>query len=229
MIAPQTSSYLLATSRDFTVTEIIGVINEKGGVGKSSVARLIAREYAAADWETKIADLDPGQGTSTEWKLRREENEVLPNIAVEPFRKVSQALKHIDAYDLLVFDGPPKAKSISIEIAQVSKLVVLPTGLALDDLRPTVRLAHVLVDAGIPTEKLVFALCRVGDSESEISEAKAYIEAASYLVLEGTLPEKTSYRRASDLGKAFSEVNVRSLRLRAEEMAQNVIDLMSQE
>ena len=210
------------------MTEIIGVVNEKGGVGKSSVARLIAREYAAADWETKIADLDPGQGTSTEWKLRREENGILPDVAVEPFRKVSQALKHINAYDLLVFDGPPKAKSLCIEIAQISKIVVLPTGLALDDLRPTIKLAHVLVDAGIPTEKLVFALCRVGDSDAEIAEARAYIEAANYVALTGTLPEKTSYRRASDLGRAFSEVNVKSLRLRAEEMAQNVIDLMSQ-
>jgi chromosome partitioning protein len=37
---------------------------EKGGVGKSTLARLIAREYAATKWNGKIVDLDIGQGTS---------------------------------------------------------------------------------------------------------------------------------------------------------------------
>src|SRR4051794_37335074 len=36
----------------------IGVISQKGGVGKSTVARLIAREFAQAGWNVKIADLD---------------------------------------------------------------------------------------------------------------------------------------------------------------------------
>ena len=49
----------------------IGAISQKGGVGKSSIARLIAREYAVAGWDVKIADLDIAQATSTNWKQRR--------------------------------------------------------------------------------------------------------------------------------------------------------------
>jgi cellulose biosynthesis protein BcsQ len=33
-------------------------------VGKSTLARLIAREYAAAGWDVEIADLDISQATS---------------------------------------------------------------------------------------------------------------------------------------------------------------------
>ena len=43
---------------------VIGVVSQKGGVGKSTCARLIAREYAYAGWDVKIADLDVSQGTS---------------------------------------------------------------------------------------------------------------------------------------------------------------------
>jgi chromosome partitioning protein len=43
---------------------IIGIANQKGGVGKSTLARIIAREYAAAKWNVKVADLDISQGTS---------------------------------------------------------------------------------------------------------------------------------------------------------------------
>ncbi|MHC5747164.1 MAG: hypothetical protein ACYTXT_35825 [Nostoc sp.] len=40
------------------MTVLVGVISQKrGGVGKSTLARLIAREYAAG-WDVKIADLD---------------------------------------------------------------------------------------------------------------------------------------------------------------------------
>ncbi|MEO0804207.1 MAG: ParA family protein [Cyanobacteria bacterium J06642_2] len=211
------------------MTEFIGMISQKGGVGKSTLARLIAREYAAAQWDVKIADLDTSQGTSTEWKLRREENDLRYAVAVEPYRNVAQALKHADSFDLMVFDGPPHSMSGTLEIAKTSKLVVLPTGLSLDDLRPTIRLAHELVDKGISDEQIAFTLCRVGDRDNEIEEARTYIEKAGYLVIQGSIPEKTAYRRASDEGKAVSEVSYLSLRKRAEEVAQGIINLMAKE
>ncbi len=64
----------------------IGAVSQKGGVGKSSIARLIACEYAAAGWDVLIADLDIAQATSTNWKQRREQNSIQPVIAVLPFR-----------------------------------------------------------------------------------------------------------------------------------------------
>jgi len=211
------------------MTDFIGLISQKGGVGKSTLARLFAREYAAAKWDVKIADLDTSQGTSTEWKLRREDNDIEPEIAVEPFRSVTQALKHSAAYDLMVFDGPPHSMAGTLEIAKASKLVVLPTGLALDDLRPTIRLAHELVENGITEDKIALSLCRVGDRENEIREARSYIKKTGYTLIQGSLPEKTAYRRASDEGKSVSEVTYLSLKKRAEEIAQDVINLMSRE
>ena len=205
----------------------IGAISQKGGVGKSSIARLIAREYAVAGWDVKIADLDISQATSTNWKQRREQNGIQPEIAVEPFRTVTQALKHASVYDLVVFDSKPHSNRETLEIAQACNLVVLPTGLSLDDLMPSVLLAHELVEAKIDEAKIVFALCRVGDRDNEIDEAREYIRKAGYQVLAGSIPEKTAYRRASDVGKAMTEISFLSLRQRAEEVAQSVIDRLS--
>jgi chromosome partitioning protein len=206
------------------MTVMIGMVSQKGGVGKSTLSRLVAREYAAAGWEVKIADLDISQGTSTDWKQRREQHRLQPEVAVEPFRTVGQALKVASLYDLLVFDGPPHSMAGTLEIARASNFVVLPSGLSLDDLKPTMLLAHELVEAGIDTDRIVVALCRVGDRENEIEEARAYIRKAGYACLKGSLPEKTAYRRASDEGRAVSEVTFPTLRERAEEITQNVID-----
>lgn len=211
------------------MTILVGVISQKGGVGKSTLARLIAREYAAAGWDVKIADLDISQGTSTDWKQRREVNSIQPDVAVEPFRTVAQALKHADVYDLMVLDGPPHSMQGTLEIARACDLLVLPTGLSLDDLKPSVLLAHELVNAKIPEEKITFALCRVGDRENEIEEARSYIHKAGYNTVVGSIPEKTAYRQASDNGRAVSEVTFPTLKQRAEQVAQSIIDKLSKE
>ena len=44
----------------------------------------------------------------------------------------------------------------------------------------------------------------------------------------GSLPEKTAYRRASDEGKAISEVSYLSLRKRADEVVQDIINRITE-
>ena len=112
----------------------------------------------------------------------------------------------------------------TLEIARSSDVTVLPTGLSLDDLHPSIMLAHELINSGIPANKILFALCRVGDRTNEIAEARTYITRAGYACASGSLPEKTGYRRASDGGKSLSEVIYPSLKERAEELAQSIID-----
>ncbi len=204
----------------------IAILSQKGGVGKSTTARLIAREFALADWKVKILDFDTKQGTCVKWKLRREQNSIEPELPVETFRTISQAMKIDQHYDLLILDGQPHSSSLTLEMAQASDSILLPTGLSRDDLEPTILLAHELAEAGIKVEKIAVLLCRVGDSEIEIAEAKVLIQKAGYQVLSHELPEKTSYRRASDSGKALSEVSNPHLKAKAERFAQSIINFV---
>ncbi len=206
----------------------IGVVSQKGGVGKSTLARLIACEYARAQWRVKIADLDLSQGTSYNWQSRRLQQGIHPEIAVEQFATIDQALRVADAYDLMVFDGAPHATQTTLQISQHCQLVLLPTGISLDDLEPTIRLAHELKHHSVPVSKIAVVLCRVGDSESEIQEARAYIQAAGYTLLEGAIPERTAYRRASDLGRTVTETPYRSLNEKADTVMQAIVDCLEQ-
>jgi chromosome partitioning protein len=87
-----------------------------------------------------------------------------------------------------------------------------------------VLLAHELVKKGIDRQRIVFALCRVGDSENEISEARSYIEQAGYNVLKGEIPEKTAYRRASDEGRTLTETRFPSLNNRSDLLVQAIVN-----
>jgi chromosome partitioning protein len=209
------------------VAAVFGIISQKGGVGKSTCARLLACEYARNEWRVKIADMDVLQGTSFRWNERRLQNAIQPEIAVEQFSRVAQALRIAHSYDLLIFDGKPHSTRENLDIAKSSDLVLLPTGTALDDLEPTVRLAHEL-KKHISVDKLAVCFSRVGASSAELEEAVRYVQAAKYFCLSGFLPERTGYRRASDTGRAATETPHSSLNQKADRLAQSVADRMEE-
>lgn len=202
----------------------IGFLSQKGGVGKSTLSKMIAREFAVGGWEVKIADMDTSQGTSFFWNSRRLTNNIQPLVRVEQFRRVEDALKASQPLDLMVFDGAPHATKETLQIAKTCHLVVLPTGISLDDLEPTVRLAHELKHEGVPAARIVFALCRVGNSEVETSEARNYLSKAGYQVLDGEIPERTGYRRASDMGRTLTETTHSTLNKQADRLAQSIVN-----
>jgi chromosome partitioning protein len=203
---------------------IVGVVSQKGGVGKSTISRLVACNYSANEWLVKIADMDLSQGTCTSWNRRRLQNEIEPKVAVEQFASVKDALKQADQYDMIVFDGAPHSTSKTLEIAQVSSLVILPTGMALDDLEPTIKLAHELKKHKVNPQKIAIAFSRIGSSDAEFAEASAYVEASGYYLLDGALYEKTAIRRASDEGKCATETSFRTINEKADILVQSIVN-----
>jgi len=111
-----------------------------------------------------------------------------------------------------------------LEIAKVSTLVILPTGTALDDLEPAVQLANGLIEKKMQKERIAMAFCRVGNSDVELAEARAYVNSSGYFLLKGEMPERTGYRRASDTGHAATETAFPTLNKRADEIVQSVVD-----
>ncbi|MEI4263468.1 ParA family protein [Roseovarius sp. D0-M9] len=210
------------------MTYIVGMVSQKGGVGKSTLARMMARELVAGGFLTKIADLDTQQQTCTNWAGRRAENGVTPEVQVQSFARVKSAIEDADRFDALILDGKPNASDQTIEIAKASDLVVIPTGQTLDDLHPGVLLAHSLRKKGIVSGKIAFALFQTTGSERESMAARDYIDEAGYKVLEGEVSVSTAYGSASDQGKAITETSFSTLNARASKLAQSVIDRMAE-
>lgn len=198
---------------------VVSCLSQKGGVAKSGLTRLIAREYAAAGRRVLVGDLDTLQGTSTEWSDRRNSAAIFPTVPTQGFESVKKALKASASADLLVLDGRGFANHQTAEAAAASDAIMLPTGTSIDDLRPSIRLAHELIAAGIEHHRLIFALCRTGDGARENDEATLYIRTAGYQCLPQVWPERAGYRQAHDEGRAATEARHPSLRAKAKTFA----------
>jgi chromosome partitioning protein len=207
---------------------IIGMISQKGGVGKSTLARMMAREFAEGGMSVKIADLDTQQQTCTHWAGRRAENGVTPEIQVQGFASVRSAVEDAARFDAYILDGKPNASEQTFEVAKVCDLVVIPTGQTVDDLHPGVVLAHTLIKKGLPLHRIAFAMFKTTGSERENSAARQYLKQAGYLVLDGEVPVSTGYGSASDMGKAITETSFKTLNGKAATLAQSVIDMIAE-
>lgn len=205
------------------MTTVVAFVSQKGGVGKSTLSRALGREAAAGGLRVKIADLDTQQGTSVDWHRARLHAGIEPTVPVEAFATAAKALEVAKDFDLLIIDGPARTSQATLDIARSANLVVQPTGPSLDDLRPAVREFHALVKAGVPTDRLLFALNRVG-TEAEEAAARQYLEEAGYNVLVGCLVERPAYRTAQNGGRAVTETRYAALNGRADALIQSLID-----
>ena len=203
---------------------VVGIVSQKGGAGKSTVARLVARELAHNNMRVKIADLDTQQTTCTAWASDRAEAGIEPDVRAEAFRNLRTALAEADQFDAVILDGRPHSSQQTVEIAQAAHAVIIPTGQTKDDLRPAVQLAHGLVDAGIDSTRIAFALVKTTRSAAEVAAARRYLEEADYAVLDGDVPFSTAYGIAHDAGKALTETPYPTLNERAERLAQSIVD-----
>lgn len=218
----------------------IGVISQKGGVGKSTIAREIARQFAQSGWRVKIADLDTKQTTSTDWNSLRRDSQLTPDISVEAYKTLDQT-KGLSGFDLLVFDGKPHSDKETMLIAQVSDLLVIPTGATLDDLRPQIKLAYELEDiAKIPKHRIIFILNHVtGDlttkrdgqvvDSPEVDSAKKAIQSAGYEVVSQPIPRRLAYQNAQNSGRSLSEVTHPSLSDIAAKAVTEIAQLLQKE
>ena len=205
------------------MSAVIAFISQKGGVGKSTLARALAAVCAQAGLEVMLADLDPRQQTLIQWQKARTAQRVSPRLSVEPFDDAAEAVERADACDLLILDTPGGVNDDTLSVARTAHLIVQPTGPSLDDLHPTVLLFHELVAVGIPKSNLVAALCRVLNGEEEEAAARAYLKEAGYEVLEGSIPESLTYRLAHNRGRSLTETNEQAFNDRADALIEALL------
>ena len=202
---------------------VVAFLSQKGGVGKSTLARALADLAAKSGINVLVADLDRQQGTVMQWSAQRTAAKILPIIDVMAFDTVGEAIEHGTTHDLIVIDAPGHTSRATLDIAVRSHLIVQPTGPGLDDLYPGVLLFHELFAEGIPVSRLIFALCRTSAKEEEVA-ARRYLAKADYSVLPGSIPERSEYRAAQNAGRAISETENASLNTRAEELMVTLLE-----
>lgn len=207
---------------------ILSLISQKGGVGKSTLARLLAVEFTRAGWNVKIADLDPAQGTATKWALRRDEMGVDPEIQVQKYRDAARAIRDASGFDLAILDGPAHSDRSAATMAAASDLILIPSGWSVDDLEPQVQAAYDLEAAGVDPDRIRVAFCRIRGSDKEGQAARDYVQRARLKALNSIVRELPSIRQAHATGKTAAETGHKSIDGEGQALAAEVAAILTE-
>ena len=103
---------------------IIGVINAKGGVGKTVTSIYLACALNASGHEVELWDADP-QGSATDWALTAAENDSELPFPVSSVN-VAQLKRYPTRSEITIIDSPPLNESIMNAIAQRADVLIIP-------------------------------------------------------------------------------------------------------
>lgn len=193
---------------------IISFISQKGGVGRSTLARAVAVEQASSGRKVHLADLDSQQQTSAKWAERRDHAGIFPVVETGVYRRHEVALKAANNYQCLIVDTRPFVDISSLDIARKSDLVVIATGTSLDDLEPSLLLGHEMVHKGIPHNRLFYVVGKA-PSQAEGRSAIETIVAWQFACAKTFLTFKPGYSISLDAGYSVTETPWKTLNQRA--------------
>jgi chromosome partitioning protein len=140
-----------------------------------------------------------------------------PEIDARPFKSLKKLRKAELDVDYIVADTRGLADDLTKELAEESDVVFLPTGTSLDDLRPTLALAHKLAKRGAEG-RVVVVLSKIGRSEPQLARAAEAIAEAGYELLPEHWPLRDGFQADLDAGRAGRESRNPYLREVAERM-----------
>jgi chromosome partitioning protein len=213
---------------DSILPVVVAFCSQKGGVGKSTLARALA---AAAAKDTgvrvRIIDVDELQETAHAWAERRAKLGLTPTITVTVAERIDNLRGLAGDADVLIVDAPGRASRETLTIARQAHLVVQPTAGSSDDLLPGIALYKELVEERVDPKRLVWALSRV-DSEVEERDLRQFLEGQGWRVLKGCLFNRSAYKRAMDAGYSVTETAFPSLNKKAAALIDSLHETLRQ-
>jgi chromosome partitioning protein len=209
-----------------TMARQILFTSQKGGVGKSTLARATAVALAAAGRKVLLADFDVEQLTCIRWQAQRQARRLEPSIEVAKFSKESKLDRVSDKYDDVVIDTRGRHDDLALELAKTADVIFLPSSFSLDDLSPTLAVVESLRNARVPSSRVAVVFCRTGGSARQGQHARSILAMNNIAVIDAVLPQRDGFVSLSATGRTGREAPNASLRTLALALDQALLDFI---
>jgi chromosome partitioning protein len=194
---------------------IIAVLNQKGGVGKTTLATHIAGELATRGQSVLVLDADP-QGSALDWTERRKQcgwPRLFGTVGLARETLHQEAPELARHCDHLVIDGPPRIAALARSALLAADLVLIPVQPSPYDLWASVEMISLIREAQMfrPSLRAAFVINRRVGATVIGREARGALADQPFVSLQSEIRQRIAFAESAAVGQLARELDIDSL------------------
>ena len=134
---------------------ILALLNQKGGVGKTTLAIHLAAALALKGRSVLLVDADP-QGSALDWAAARQAAPLFPVVGLPKNNLHKEIPAHAAKYDDIIIDGPPRVNELARAAILASDMVLIPVQPSPYDVWAAKDIVDLLREAAVFKENQIY-------------------------------------------------------------------------
>ncbi len=181
---------------------IISILNQKGGVGKTTISVNLSHCYHLRGFKTLLVDSD-SQASARHWH-EKSNGEILDLIALDRPTLNKDVIKFRDYYPRIIIDGVAKLNEMTPPALICSDLVIIPVQPSYFDIwatKKTVDLAKERIEITNGKLKVYFLINGIFPNTIMGREVEGILQEYGLPVLKSTIQARQIYKKSHDKGE----------------------------